>query len=274
MVSLTTTSTVRTLALIAFIPAFACSDSGSGSEDDAADSGDASTSSGETDASGDGSSSGGGVSAEPRDYYEGELSAALGAQGNQARCSTCHSDDGTLEGFSGKSFQDIAFLESYKGGGADLLGAVNACVTGWMGGPALAETDDAYTQLVAFFESISDESVTEANALAPEVLADEAAYEAAYADGDAQAGESKFAAFCGGCHDNGLVVGSTASFASSAFTGYTVGRIAQKVRTSGPPPSGTQDEADSTPGPMPFFEPEELPTQDLADIIAFARAGG
>ena len=36
------------------------------------------------------------------------------------------------------------------------------------------------------------------------------------------------------------------------------GRIAQQVRTSGPPPSGMMDATDSTPGPMPLFEPDEL----------------
>jgi len=49
----------------------------------------------------------------------------------------------------------------------------------------------------------------------------------------------------------------------------TIGRIAQQVRTSGPPPSGTGDAMDLTPGPMPFFEPDELSAQDLEDIIAY-----
>ena len=53
----------------------------------------------------------------------------------------------------------------------------------------------------------------------------------------------------------------------------SIGRIAQQVRTSGPPPSGMNDATDSTPGPMPFFEPSELPASDLADIVAFLTGG-
>lgn len=52
-----------------------------------------------------------------------------------------------------------------------------------------------------------------------------------------------------------------------------VGRIAQKVRTSGPVPSGSADATDGTGGPMPFFEPDELSTEDLRDLIAYVRSG-
>jgi len=209
---------------------------------------------------------------EGRDYYDGELSAALGAAGNQARCSTCHSNDGSLAGFSGKSMQDIAFRDSYKGGGApDLVSATNACVTGWMGGTALAESDPEYVALAGYLESISDPTITTPNAVAPEVLADEAAYELAYAGGDATAGAAKYTANCAVCHDAALTLTATPAYPKAALAGYSIGRIAQKVRTSGPPPSGSNDASDSTPGPMPFFEPEELPAADLADIIAHLK---
>lgn len=207
-----------------------------------------------------------------REYYDGELSASLGAETNQSRCVTCHSNDGTLAGFSGQSMQDIAFKDSYKGGEApDLLAGTNACVVGWMGGTALAETDPEYVALAAYFESISDPASTTPNEIAPEVLADEAAYEAAYAGGDAAAGAAKYTANCGKCHDSALVVSSIGAYPLASLSGYTVGRIAQKVRTSGPPPSGSADMSDTTPGPMPFFEPEELPAGDLADIIAHIK---
>ena len=52
------------------------------------------------------------------------------------------------------------------------------------------------------------------------------------------------------------------------------GRIAQKVRTSGPPPSGMMDAMDSTPGPMPFFEPSDLSDDDLSNIIAYIKSQG
>ncbi|MFV8755113.1 c-type cytochrome [Nannocystaceae bacterium ST9] len=209
---------------------------------------------------------------EGRDYYEGEASAALGAEGNQARCSTCHSADGTLAGFSGESMQDIAFKSSYKGGEApDLVSGVNACVTGWMGGTALAEGDPEFVALAEYLESISDPAATTPNALTPEVLANEAAYEAAYAGGDATAGAAKYAANCSVCHDAALEIGTTAAYPKATLANFTIGRIAQKVRTSGPPPSGSEDPSDSTSAPMPFFEPDELSADDLADIIAHLK---
>lgn len=203
------------------------------------------------------------------EYFDGELSASLGSASNQARCSTCHSTDGTREGFSGASMQDIAFKDDYKGGDApDLLAATNACVVGWMGGEALAASDPAYLALAEFFESISDPTATTPNPLMPEVLADEAAYELAYAGGDAVAGAAKYDTFCAVCHDSALVVNSSPAYPKGSLGSFTVGRIAQQVRTSGPPPSGTSDATDTTVSPMPFFEPEELAASDLADIIA------
>lgn len=213
-----------------------------------------------------------GSSGDGRAFYSGAQSAALGAAGNQADCATCHDDDGNKRGRSGASMRDIAYRSAFKGGDAPtLLDGTNACVTGWMGGAALTATDEAFVQLEAYLQSISDPAVTTPNALAPEVLENEAAYEAAYAGGDAAAGAAKYSQSCGGCHDAGKNVGLVASPAKAALGTRSVGRIAQKVRTSGPPPSGTQDSSDSTPGPMPFFEPADLSTEDLKDIIAHLK---
>ena len=214
---------------------------------------------------------GGGTSGDgDRAYYDGAASAALGAATNDATCATCHSVDGASD--SGDSLRDIAYRSSFKGGGAPtLLAATNACVTGWMGGEALTATDPEWLALERFLQSISSTSVTAPNTLAPEVLADEAAYEAAYAGGDATRGAALFAARCGDCHGDALTVGAASSPPLSVLRAYSVGRIAQQVRTSGPPPSGTGDPSDTTPGPMPFFEPDELSATDLRDIIAHVR---
>ena len=205
-------------------------------------------------------------------YYVGAASMALGASTNEADCALCHSDDGTQERLPGKTFKDVAYKESWKGGDAPtLLAAANACVTGWMGGTALSEEDPEWKSLEAYLQSLSDEGASEPNAIMPEVLADEAAYEEAYADGDAAAGEAKFNDACGACHGTQLTVGMRPAWALDALKAQSVGRIAQKVRTSGPPPSGTDDAMDSTPGPMPFFEPGDLASDDLRDIIAYIK---
>lgn len=211
-----------------------------------------------------------GSQTQPIEYYSGAASAKLGAQGNQATCATCHSNDGSAR--SGNTFKDMAYHSSFKGGDAKtLLDASNACVTGWMGGTALKEGDAAWAGLKSYLESISDKSKTTPNSLAPEVLDDQAAYEAAYGGGSAQAGAAKYTSACGVCHDGGLRVGAVAALSKAALKNFPIGRIAQKVRTAGPPPSGKKDASDSTPGPMPFFEPSDLSAQDLKDIIAHLK---
>ena len=213
---------------------------GCGGEDDADDAGDAGATASAT-------------------YFQGAESMALGHEGNQAACATCHSIDGSL-GLSGSSMQNIAYLTAYKGGDAPTLLE------------ALTADDPAYASLRAYLESLSDAAVTEPNELAPEVLSDADAYEAAYAGGDSAAGAAKYAAACGRCHDAGLVVNQVPAYSKASLKNYTVSRIAQKVRTSGPPPSAMGDAADSTPGPMPFFEPKDLSSADLKDIIAHLKA--
>ena len=246
---------------VASILVIACGDSSSTTTDSDSAGTDSTTEGGDSETAGE----------DGRKYYDGAESIALGASGNQVSCATCHSDDGTQAGHSGNTFMDIAYHESFKGNGADLLTAVNACVTGWMGGTALAADDAEWVALKGFIESISSPDMTTPNALEPEVLDDEAAYEAAYAGGDAVAGADAYAKACAVCHDSGLQVGSTAAYPKMTLAAYTVGRIAQKVRTSGPPPSGANDMADSTPGPMPFFEAKDLSATDLADIIAHIK---
>jgi cytochrome c2 len=207
-------------------------------------------------------------------YYTGTDSAALGAAGNQADCATCHDNGDAKRGRSGNSLANIAYRASFKGGGAPtLIDGVNACVTGWMGGSALTATDESWLELEAYLQSISDPAVTTANPLAPEVLADDAAYATAYAGGDAAAGAAKYTASCGSCHDGARKVGTVASYPKSALKAFGAGRIAQKVRTAGPPPSSMAAGAtDTTPGPMPFFEPSDLSAQDLKDIVAHILA--
>lgn len=217
----------------------------------------------------------GGEDSPPPDYYEGEASAALGAANNKSTCGHCHSNDGTQEGYAGGTLMDIAYHTSFKGGeAATLLDATNACVQGWMGGPALNADDEEWLALEAYMKSISSEAVTTPNVIAPEVLADLAAYEAAYAGGDAAAGADKYNTYCAKCHAEGVVVGLAMAPIKGSLGANQIGYIAQKVRTSGPPPSSEADigGTDYTPGPMPFFEPTDLSAQDLKDIIAYAQA--
>ncbi|MFO0647157.1 MAG: c-type cytochrome [Polyangiales bacterium] len=204
-------------------------------------------------------------------YYSSLASSALGATSNTATCASCHSNDGTPR--SGETLRNIAYHTSFKGGMAPtLLMATNACVTGWMGGTALTETDPRWLSLQTYMRSISSPEFTTPNTMIPEVLANEAAYESTYAGGDATAGAPLYARYCGTCHSVGTTVNTARATSRAGLRSLSVGRIAQQVRTSGPPPSGAMDSADSTPGPMPFFEPDELPPADLRNIIAYVRS--
>ena len=69
------------------------------------------------DSGSDGADMGAGMGTDGVAYYSGAASAALGVAGNQATCATCHSNDGTDVGLSGVSLMDIAYRESFKGGG-------------------------------------------------------------------------------------------------------------------------------------------------------------
>jgi mono/diheme cytochrome c family protein len=82
---------------------------------------------------------------------------------------------------------------------------------------------------------------------------------------------AKYTKFCSACHSAGLKLGTATPTSGMVVKALSIGRIAQKVRTSGPPPSGMADASDTTPGPMPFFEPDELSVQDLKDIIAYIK---
>ncbi|MFO0604821.1 MAG: c-type cytochrome [Polyangiales bacterium] len=204
-------------------------------------------------------------------YFNGAASSALGASGNGATCASCHSNDGTPR--SGETLRNIAYHTSFKGGMAPtLLDATNACVTGWMGGTALTATDPRWLALQAYMRSISSPEFTTPNPMTPEVLANEAAYGAMYGGGDAAAGAPLYSRFCANCHAGGLRVNTVAAPLRATLRAMSAGRIAQQVRTSGPPPSGMMDATDSTPGPMPFFEPDELTPAQLRDIVAFIRS--
>jgi cytochrome c553 len=227
---------------------------------------------GTTGGGGSGGDGGAGGSVSGEALYSGPESAKLGASSNEAMCSTCHSNDGSQDGWPGNTFKDLAFRSSFKGGMADLNGGVNACVTFWMGGTAIGDTSAEYTALKEYMESISDPAVTDPNPIMPEVLENEAAYEAKYGGGDAAAGAAAYTLACARCHDESLTVNAVPALSKMALAGYTIGRIAQKVRTAGEPPSGTMDATDTTPGPMPFFEPKDLSDTDLMDIIAHLKA--
>lgn len=204
--------------------------------------------------------------------YDGPSSAALGAPGNQATCHTCHSNDGSRAGFPGNSLKNIAYRKTFKGDATNrLLIAVNACTTEWMGGAALTENDAAWKEIARYLESISDPSVTTPNPMVAEVLDDLPAYEAAYTGGDAGRGAGLYDENCARCHDHALRVATSIALSRDQLKAFPIGRIAQKVRTSGPPQSARKDAMDTTPFPMPFFEVRDLSQESLKDIIAFLK---
>ena len=141
-----------------------------------------------------------------------------------------------------------------------------------MGGDPLDATSEEYQSIEAYILSNSDPAETAVTPIMPDVRMTLDEYEMDYAGGDPMLGAKPYLRYCGLCHDVGLVVGAHAAPELSSFTGMSVGRIAQKVRTSGPPPSTMDAAVDETPGPMPFFEEKDLSSTDLRDIIAFIQS--
>jgi|GEM_PF-2436169 len=209
----------------------------------------------------------------PQDYYDGNESAALGSATNEATCATCHGNTANAEGLPGNTLHNIAYHTGFKGStDLTLLDGANACVTGWMGGTALTEGDNAWKLLEEYIQSISDTSVTTMNSIQPEVLADLQAYEDKYGSGgDATAGASAYAQSCARCHSGGLTVNAAGAPTRTTLALLSAGEIAQQVRTAGPPPDTGADTTDTRQGPMPFFEVSDLSEQELKDIIAFIK---
>lgn len=232
----------------------------------------------------------------PDRYFRGIDSQTLGAArdnatfypGNQADCALCHSDNDEQTGFAGYPINNSAYLASFKGGEqSGLLGAVNFCITEFMGGAELTETDPAFVSLKDYIESLSDPTITDPRPEEPEVLESEAAYGAKYSGGDPTAGEAAFDTWCAKCHQPNannpnltLYLAPTGSdnncdsaCSLSSLALRDAGFIAQKVRTSTSKiASSTRASSDETPGPMPFFLPSVLGDEDLRNIIAFIEA--
>jgi len=186
--------------------------------------------------------------------------------GNTFTCETCHAlSEPASDGFvrPGHPIGDATRRSSYKDGSiTELREAVNTCVTEWMNGDALSETDPRWTALYAFLD---------AQATTPDAPAVDIQITPPPADvsgGDADAGRTIFNSRCVVCHGADAV--GTERAPALTFAPLDADYIAARVRTSGRTDSPTYDGL--TGGVMPFWGLDRLSDDELRDVVAYVVA--
>ncbi len=185
-------------------------------------------------------------------------------------CSSCHAMSET-DGFASDGFRrpghplmNASKRESYKNGQFDsFLDAVNTCVTEWMNGDALSETDPDWVNLLNWLEDQNTDAAAELVQIEiVEPLAD-------LSGGNAIAGRELFNTYCIVCHG----FDGEGTQLAPKITGFnlTADYIGLRTRTSGL--TGSDTYTGLTGGIMPFWGANRLSNSDLVDIVAFVSDG-
>ena len=183
--------------------------------------------------------------------------------GNSFACATCHAlSEPAADGFRrpGHPIGDVTTRPNYNNGRfAELLGAVNVCLTEWMNAEAWTKTDDSYRALRDFLQQQATVEVSEALEIQQvEPPAD-------LTGGDAQIGRQVFNSTCIVCH--GEDGGGTPRAPAVAGRGLEAAYIARRIRTSGPADSAAYDGLSG--GKMAFWGLDRLSDAELIDIVAW-----
>ena len=192
---------------------------------------------------------------------------------NVFACSTCHAiephgvtpPDGLHR--PGYTMAGAAGRPSFWGGNlTTLFDAVNFCVTEFMRGDKLSESDTAGLALLAYLRSISPAP----DPAQPVTLVQniDATYMASLPAGDARRGESAYRAACGFCHGDihtgsgrlGTYVSEIPDDTVATFGSQARAVIAEKVR---------HGKFFGIGGNMPLYSRESLADTELADILAY-----
>lgn len=185
-------------------------------------------------------------------------------------CSSCHAMSETGEFAAdalrrpGHSMENVTQRPTFKNGQlTELLDAVNICVTEWMNGTALTETDQDWINLNNWLADQATVQVSEA--IVSEVVDPPQSLEG----GDAENGRSLFNESCIVCH--GFDGEGTQLAPQVTELGLSPELIANRVRTSGR--SNSAAYVGLTGGVMPFWAADRLSDGELIDIIAFVSQG-
>lgn len=195
------------------------------------------------------------------------------AASNAFSCSTCHavtnSDTRPLPGYS---LEDVTARPTWWGGNVlTLLDATNQCITDFMGGKPLADTDEKGRGLFVYLESISPDTKAAAKSLTVvENIVD-------VPSGDAAQGKSIWTASCANCH-------------GAAGTGQgRLTSLASIVPNDSIAAHGTDPKTGARPvviekvrhgkyfmvgGFMPLYSLEALSDAQLGDVLAYLETLG
>ena len=185
-------------------------------------------------------------------------------------CSSCHAMSET-DGFAvdalrrpGHSMENVTQRPSFKNGQlTELLDAVNICVTEWMNGTALTETDTDWINLNNW---LADQATLD---VAEPIVSEVVDPPQSLTGGDSANGRALFNESCIVCH--GFDGTGTQLAPQITELGLSAELIANRVRTSGRIDSAAYQGL--TGGIMPFWAADRLSDGELIDIIAFVSQG-
>jgi mono/diheme cytochrome c family protein len=192
-----------------------------------------------------------------------EIYRARVEDGNTFTCATCHAvrepaDDGLRR--PGHPLADAARRTSYKNGHVESLhGAVNTCLTEWMGAPPWAEDDARWISLRDWLESIAPPGKTAP--ITSEIVEPPTAVDG----GDPDTGRALFDQTCAVCHGAGGV-GTERGPRVIGFD-HDPAFVARRIRTSGSETSAAYPGL--TGGRMPFWAADRLSDREVLDLAAF-----
>ncbi|MFK7863622.1 MAG: DM13 domain-containing protein [Pseudohongiellaceae bacterium] len=191
-------------------------------------------------------------------------------QASTFTCSSCHAisevDGLAMDGIRrpGHSLLNAPKRSSFKNGNSDsLLAAVNVCVTEWMNGDPLTESDPEWVNLLNWLNDQNTQEDPE------EVTIEIVSPPTLLTGGNDIAGRELFNTSCIVCH--GFDGAGTQLAPEITNKGLSPELIARRVRTSGRSNSVAYDGL--TGGVMPFWGADRLTDAELLDIIAYVSGG-
>jgi thiosulfate dehydrogenase len=195
------------------------------------------------------------------------------AASNRFSCSTCHATTpGDTRPLPGYGLNDVAVRPSWWGGNAVVLrDAVNQCITDFMGGKALAASDDKGRALLVYLESLSpDRSAPALPLTIVQNIVD-------VPSGSASNGKVVWDTSCAGCHGAAGTSSGRISDVASIVPNDSIIAHGVDPKTGARPvviEKVRHGKYFNVGGFMPLFALERLSEAQLGDVLAYLEMFG
>jgi thiosulfate dehydrogenase len=195
------------------------------------------------------------------------------AASNRFSCSTCHAvTPGDTRPLPGYSLADVTARPSWWGGNVDVLrDAVNQCVTDFMGGKALAASDENGRALLVYLESLSSDKTAPALPLTiVQNIVD-------VPSGSAANGKVVWDATCKACHGAPATGDGRITELASIVPNDSIAAHGTDPRTGARPvviEKVRHGKYFNVGGYMPLFALERLSNAQLGDLLAYLETFG